>query len=85
VKRINRLLGHDEDLNVHTLKTCAVGRWKAMGLDMLTISKLAHQRSIETTRKHYDYFDTGRIVVRMDLGLTEGNVPLGPLGNAHVS
>ena len=50
-----------------------------MGLDMLTISKLAHHRSIETTRKHYDYFDTGRVVGRMDLGLEGGDVPLGPI------
>ena len=78
VKRVNRLLEHNESLNVHTLKTCAVGRWKAMGLDILTISKLAHHRSIETTRKHYDYFDTGRILGRMNIGLEAGNVPLGP-------
>lgn len=79
VRRINKILGHSPTLNVHTLKTCAVGRWKAMGLDILTISKLAHHRSIETTRRHYDYFDTARIVGRMDLGLEGGNVPLGPI------
>jgi hypothetical protein len=69
LKKINRLLDHDESLNVHTLKTCAVGRWKAMGLDMLTISKLAHHRNIETTRRHYDFFDTQKIVGRMNAGL----------------
>jgi len=40
-----------------------------MGLDMLTISKLAHHRNIETTRRHYDFFDTEKIVGRMNLGL----------------
>jgi hypothetical protein len=38
-------------------------------LDMLTISKLAHHRNIETTRKHYDFFQTQKIVGRMNLGL----------------
>jgi hypothetical protein len=36
------------------------------------------RNNIETTRKHYDYFETGRIVGRMDLGFEGGNVPLGP-------
>jgi integrase len=79
VRRINKILGHDESLNVHTLKSCAIGRWKAMRLDVLTISKLAHHRSIETTRRHYDYFDTGRVLGQMDGGLDAGNVPLGPV------
>jgi integrase len=69
-RRINELLGHSASLNVHTLKTCAVGRWKAMGLDMLTISALAHHRDIDTTRRHYDYFDTDRILTAMDGALS---------------
>jgi hypothetical protein len=56
-------------LNVHTIKTCAVGRWKSMGLDLLTISSLAHHKDIATTRRHYDFFDTGRILTAMNGGL----------------
>jgi integrase len=85
LKRINRLLEHPEWLNVHTLKTCAVGRWKSMGLDMLTISKLAHHRSVETTRKHYDYFDTEKIVGRMNLGLTIADRNAQPNTNAGIT
>jgi integrase len=71
-REINALIGHPESLNVHTLKTCAVGRWKGMGLDLLTISRLAHHRDIKTTQRHYDYFDTGGILDRMDAALEDG-------------
>lgn len=68
-RRINELIRHPACLNVHTIKTCAVGRWKSMGLDLLTISRLAHHKDIATTRRHYDYFDTGRILTAMNGGL----------------
>jgi hypothetical protein len=42
-----------------------------MGIDTLTISKLAHHRSTETTRSHYDYFDAQKAIGRMDRGLQE--------------
>ena len=78
VKKINRILGHDESLNVHTFKTCAVGRWKSMGLDVLTISRLAHHRNIETTQKHYDFFDAQKIIGQMDWAIEGGKASLFP-------
>jgi hypothetical protein len=85
LKRINTILEHDTSLNVHTLKTCAVGRWKSMGLDVLTISKLAHHRSIETTRKHYDFFDTQKIICQMDGAVEGGRAHLFPSSSGKIT
>lgn len=56
-----------------------------MNLDILTISKLAHHRSIETTRRHYDFFDTTKILGQMDVALQGGNKPLGPQSNERIT
>ena len=58
-----------ENLTLHTFKTNAVERWRKMGLDFAEVSRLAKHRSVQTTLRHYTYFDVDTTREKMNAAL----------------